>query len=180
MLRAGHDRRRRYFLKRLSPASDWIMRATGDHVHRPYLIWQAGIMDKAPGLHRPHRGRHGGRGRRRRRRVERAHARHQPRTWCPRATRSYPRCSTTALSTTWLGSRPRSGAGRTRWADSPPWPSGSVSSTPPTWRGSFRCPNRRDPSWPPTPAGERYQIGHRPWPTSPGPYRTTRPFSPGR
>ncbi|MGH9042132.1 MAG: hypothetical protein ACRDZ3_18080, partial [Acidimicrobiia bacterium] len=26
-----------YFLKRLSPASDWIMRVTGDHVHRPYL-----------------------------------------------------------------------------------------------------------------------------------------------
>jgi hypothetical protein len=37
-----------YFVKRLSPASDWIMRITGDHVHRPYLIWQAGIMDKAP------------------------------------------------------------------------------------------------------------------------------------
>ncbi|MGH9003723.1 MAG: aminoglycoside phosphotransferase, partial [Acidimicrobiia bacterium] len=38
----------RYFLKRLSPASDWIMRVTGDHVHRPYLIWRAGIMDQAP------------------------------------------------------------------------------------------------------------------------------------
>jgi hypothetical protein len=38
----------RYFLKRLSPASDWIMRVTGDHVHRPHLIWQAGIMDRAP------------------------------------------------------------------------------------------------------------------------------------
>ncbi|MDQ3946831.1 MAG: aminoglycoside phosphotransferase family protein [Actinomycetota bacterium] len=38
----------RYFLKRLSPASDWIMRVTGDHVHRPYLVWQAGIMDEAP------------------------------------------------------------------------------------------------------------------------------------
>ncbi|HEY3239608.1 MAG TPA: phosphotransferase [Acidimicrobiia bacterium] len=38
----------RYFLKRLSPASDWIMRITGDHVHRPYLIWEAGIMDRAP------------------------------------------------------------------------------------------------------------------------------------
>ncbi|MHB8463413.1 MAG: aminoglycoside phosphotransferase [Acidimicrobiales bacterium] len=37
-----------YFLKRLSPASDWIMRVTGDHVHRPYLIWKAGIMDQAP------------------------------------------------------------------------------------------------------------------------------------
>jgi hypothetical protein len=39
---------RAYFLKRLSPGTDWIMRITGDHVHRPYLIWQAGIMDKAP------------------------------------------------------------------------------------------------------------------------------------
>ncbi len=38
----------RYFLKRLSPATDWIMRVTGDHVHRPYLIWQAGLMDRAP------------------------------------------------------------------------------------------------------------------------------------
>jgi len=37
-----------FFLKRLSPASDWIMRATGDHVHRPYRIWQAGIMDRIP------------------------------------------------------------------------------------------------------------------------------------
>ena len=38
-----------YFVKRLSPASDWVMRVTGDHVHRPYLVWQAGIMDRAPG-----------------------------------------------------------------------------------------------------------------------------------
>ncbi|MGN6473979.1 MAG: hypothetical protein ACTHK4_10090, partial [Mycobacteriales bacterium] len=38
----------RYFLKRLSPATDWIMRVTGDHVHRPYLIWRAGLMDRAP------------------------------------------------------------------------------------------------------------------------------------
>jgi hypothetical protein len=37
-----------YFLKRLSPASDWIMRVTGDHVHRPYLVWQAGIMNNVP------------------------------------------------------------------------------------------------------------------------------------
>jgi hypothetical protein len=37
-----------YFLKRLSPATDWIMRVTGDHVHRPYLVWQAGIMDRVP------------------------------------------------------------------------------------------------------------------------------------
>jgi len=37
-----------YFVKRLSPASDWIMRVTGDRVHRPYLVWRAGIMDRAP------------------------------------------------------------------------------------------------------------------------------------
>jgi Phosphotransferase enzyme family len=53
--RAGADYQRvvadgqGYFLKRLSPATDWIMRVTGDHVHRPYLVWRAGIMDKAPG-----------------------------------------------------------------------------------------------------------------------------------
>jgi hypothetical protein len=39
---------RPYFLKRLSPATDWIMRVTGDHVHRPYLVWRAGVMDRAP------------------------------------------------------------------------------------------------------------------------------------
>jgi hypothetical protein len=38
----------RYFLKRSSPATDWIMRATGDHVHRLYLVWTAGIMDQVP------------------------------------------------------------------------------------------------------------------------------------
>jgi hypothetical protein len=38
----------RYFLKCLSPATDWIMRVTGDRVHRPFLVWQAGIMDEAP------------------------------------------------------------------------------------------------------------------------------------
>jgi hypothetical protein len=38
----------RYFLKRLSPATDWIMRVTGDHVHRPYVIWRAGIMGQVP------------------------------------------------------------------------------------------------------------------------------------
>ena len=37
-----------YFVKRLSPSSDWVMRVTGDHVHRPYLAWQAGILDRAP------------------------------------------------------------------------------------------------------------------------------------
>jgi hypothetical protein len=37
----------RYFLKRLSPDSDWIMRAVGDRVHRPYLVWRAGLMARA-------------------------------------------------------------------------------------------------------------------------------------
>ncbi|MHB8681231.1 MAG: phosphotransferase [Acidimicrobiales bacterium] len=39
---------RRYFLKRLSPATDWIMRVTDDRVHRPHLVWEAGIMDAVP------------------------------------------------------------------------------------------------------------------------------------
>jgi hypothetical protein len=38
----------RYCVKRLSRRCDWIMRAIGDHVHRPYLVWQAGIMGRAP------------------------------------------------------------------------------------------------------------------------------------
>src|SRR5450432_3803858 len=37
-----------YFVKRLSPASDWLMRVTGDHVHRPYLAWQSGLMARTP------------------------------------------------------------------------------------------------------------------------------------
>jgi Phosphotransferase enzyme family len=37
-----------YFLKRLSPESDWVMRITGDRVHRPYLLWRAGILDRVP------------------------------------------------------------------------------------------------------------------------------------
>jgi Phosphotransferase enzyme family len=39
---------RRYFLKRLSPATDWIMRCSGDRIHRPYVVWQAGIMELVP------------------------------------------------------------------------------------------------------------------------------------
>ena len=38
-----------YFVKRLSPSSDWVMRVSGDEVHRPYVVWRAGIMDRAPG-----------------------------------------------------------------------------------------------------------------------------------
>jgi hypothetical protein len=38
-----------FFVKQLSPASDWIMRVTGDHVHRPYLVWRSGIMGRSPG-----------------------------------------------------------------------------------------------------------------------------------
>ncbi|HEY2692802.1 MAG TPA: hypothetical protein VGJ50_30510 [Streptosporangiaceae bacterium] len=37
-----------FFVKRLSASSDWIMRIAGDHVHRPYLIWRSGIMNRAP------------------------------------------------------------------------------------------------------------------------------------
>jgi hypothetical protein len=37
-----------YFLKRLTRASDWLMRVSGDHLHRPFLVWQAGIMGQAP------------------------------------------------------------------------------------------------------------------------------------
>jgi hypothetical protein len=39
-----------YFVKRLSPSSDWVMRIAGDHVHRPYLIWRSGLMGQAPDL----------------------------------------------------------------------------------------------------------------------------------
>ena len=39
-----------YFVKRLSPSSDWVMRIAGDHVHRPYRIWRSGLMDQAPDL----------------------------------------------------------------------------------------------------------------------------------
>jgi hypothetical protein len=38
----------RYFVKQVSFASDWLMRASGDHVYRQYLVWQAGIMDQSP------------------------------------------------------------------------------------------------------------------------------------
>src|ERR1035437_1089427 len=38
-----------FFVQQLSPASDWIMRVTGDHVHRPYLVWRSGIMARSPG-----------------------------------------------------------------------------------------------------------------------------------
>ena len=31
-----------HFVKKLSPGRDWIMRVSGDHVHRPYLVWRHG------------------------------------------------------------------------------------------------------------------------------------------
>jgi phosphotransferase family enzyme len=37
-----------YFLKRVIPATDWVTRSIGDRVLRPYLIWAAGLMDRAP------------------------------------------------------------------------------------------------------------------------------------
>src|SRR5690349_14489946 len=39
-----------FFVKRLSASSDWIMRIAGDDVHRPYLVWRSGLMDRVPGL----------------------------------------------------------------------------------------------------------------------------------
>lgn len=38
----------RYVLKSLSYDDDWIMRVTGDHVHRPFLSWQAGLYHQTP------------------------------------------------------------------------------------------------------------------------------------
>jgi hypothetical protein len=38
----------RYFVKRLSPASDWTMRIAGDTVHRSFLVWRHGVMAAAP------------------------------------------------------------------------------------------------------------------------------------
>ncbi|HTQ89910.1 MAG TPA: phosphotransferase [Streptosporangiaceae bacterium] len=38
-----------FFVKQLSASSDWVMRVAGDHVHRPYLVWQSGILDQTPG-----------------------------------------------------------------------------------------------------------------------------------
>jgi len=40
--------RRSYFLKRCSRSGDWIMRVSGDRVHRPYVAWRAGVMDQVP------------------------------------------------------------------------------------------------------------------------------------
>ncbi|HYB19034.1 MAG TPA: hypothetical protein VEF71_26695 [Streptosporangiaceae bacterium] len=37
-----------YFVKQVSFASDWLMRASGDRACRQYLVWQAGIMDRSP------------------------------------------------------------------------------------------------------------------------------------
>ncbi|HEY6275149.1 MAG TPA: hypothetical protein VIX86_02350 [Streptosporangiaceae bacterium] len=31
-----------FFVKYVSPASDWIMRVAGDRVHRSYLAWRSG------------------------------------------------------------------------------------------------------------------------------------------
>ena len=39
---------RPHFAKTLGYRTDWIMRVTGDHVHRPYRVWQAGIMGQVP------------------------------------------------------------------------------------------------------------------------------------
>jgi hypothetical protein len=36
------------FVKRCSSASDWLMRVSGDRVHRAYLLWQSGLMHQLP------------------------------------------------------------------------------------------------------------------------------------
>lgn len=38
----------RFVLKRLHHADDWIMRATGDLVPRPILMWRSGLFDRLP------------------------------------------------------------------------------------------------------------------------------------
>jgi len=37
----------RYFVKRFSFASGWVMGAVGDRVCHQYLVWQAGITDES-------------------------------------------------------------------------------------------------------------------------------------
>ena len=37
-----------YFLKRCSRSGDWITRLSGDRVHRPFVVWRAGVMDRVP------------------------------------------------------------------------------------------------------------------------------------
>jgi hypothetical protein len=37
----------RYFVKRASRSSDWIMRIAGDRVHRPFQVWHSGLMDRS-------------------------------------------------------------------------------------------------------------------------------------
>ena len=44
-LRIGGER---FVLKSLSYEEDWIMRVTGDLVHRPFLSWRAGLYHATP------------------------------------------------------------------------------------------------------------------------------------
>lgn len=37
-----------YFLKRVSPRTDWVMRVTGDCVYRTHRVWEAGVMHRVP------------------------------------------------------------------------------------------------------------------------------------
>ena len=38
----------RFIVKRSSPASDWIVRATGDELGREVLVWTSGLLDRLP------------------------------------------------------------------------------------------------------------------------------------
>jgi hypothetical protein len=42
--------RRRYILKRISRSWDWVMRTTGDHVCRPVIAWQEGLLERVPSV----------------------------------------------------------------------------------------------------------------------------------
>ena len=45
---AAFDRADGRFVKRISRATDWAMRVTGDRVLRPYVAWRAGLLDQLP------------------------------------------------------------------------------------------------------------------------------------
>jgi hypothetical protein len=98
----------RYFVKRLSPAGDWVMRITGDTVHRPYLVWQHGIMAAAPACIDPTVVAMEIEG------TGRDAVATSPSSSCPRATRRCGPSSTPGSSSTSPPSPPRSGAGAIR------------------------------------------------------------------
>jgi hypothetical protein len=44
----GGEHSRRYVIKRISPAWDWVMRASGDTEGREARLWQYGLLDRLP------------------------------------------------------------------------------------------------------------------------------------